>query len=301
MARAFATDVAVTFGPMSMSVKLIAFRPTPESLTSLCPECAAHGVVSPVEQFYECKTDPTHPRMKMGELYKGAKDGVGNIVIVGSSADVASLNEAGGEKTAVLHCHLASQFEAFSYEAGSGSSTVSYALEPSHPTAATMFSILSGIIGPSGRFEGSDGQDRVLVTELCLRGTWKTFMLRTWRGHLILHEVARPADLKLPVEVPDVPAADARFLALAAQLFEAETEPFTAASYPNQGKEHMAAALADRIAAAPAPVTPLARAAAPTNDLMEALAAAVSKAKGGSAAPKAKAVRARKASAPRSA
>lgn len=246
--RSFATGVTISYGPMQVTGSLVTFRQAQESLKSCCPTCANAGAAVPLFERFLCPNSPDHGPFRRFDAVKGKEINKNHVVLVGTQNEVADVTDVPDDqkKQLVVRPFKASEVESQTYPLGPGSYGTAYIFTPT--TKSELFPILMHLLDSSGRVQVGN-EPRILIGDINLRGQWKLMKLQTWNGHLMLHELVRPNEIVQhePVQVPEV---DQRYLDLTTSLIEADTVPFLAEDHTNEGRQKLAAFVAERVAAA---------------------------------------------------
>lgn len=224
-------------------------------MRSACPDCYAADpkalavTMKSIERF--CSSDKNHGPYDTAECLK-ATEGPDGLRVIGTKDEVkAAKDVVGADEDPTLELKV---FPALDVEEATTLKPdgVAYTFR-TKDSKSPLMAYLTKNLGSDGRIEIA-GKPMVLVDEITLRGTRKLVQLRTWRGLLVLQELARPQDAQAP-EAIDYTLKEQHETMIEAIISAAATE-FDAAAYTDEARERLAKFAAETTAKA-AGVSPI--------------------------------------------
>jgi hypothetical protein len=224
-------------------------------LHSACPDCYAADpkalavTMQSIQRF--CNAAKPHGPFDTAECLKAA-EGPDGLRVIGTKDDVKAAKEVEGadeDPTLELKVFPAAEVEEATTPKPDG---VAYTFRTKDAKSPLMAYLVKHL-GTDGRIL-INGESMVLVDEITLRGTRKLVQLRTWRGLVVLQELARPQDAQAP-EAIDYTLKDQHasmietIIATAATAFDPE-------AYTDDARERLAKFAAETTAKA-AGVSPI--------------------------------------------
>lgn len=225
--RCFKKDVTVQLGPIGFAVN---FYPPKRStqdakFESLCPTC-----LSDAKTQYYCIEHDDHGPFASDEIVRRQV----NTEVITTAAEVAAVKAEENSDAFNLFAYPADDIERNTFAVGTP-----YVMRPVPGTPAPLYPTLLAKIGRDGRINGGDQEVALtLVGEVVLKGNKKLMQLRSWKGHLVAQELARPEDTHAFEDLDLVP--DERFDSFVDDSIELATEEFDPDAFENQARKRLA-------------------------------------------------------------
>lgn len=268
MARTVASDVSFTlFGLVNFTADLLPLTESKKAaeFRMVCAGCFGddpEGTPQKLRQQYVCDSNPKHGPFTSGEAARATELGTGKNAVLAyvTDAEVESVKEP----TLPPKEMSVSVFPAAQVDAATRPSGKAYRLFNDKAQGQAVLRVIASLIADS---------EYAFVGECNVARSQGFYRLLTWKGEIILQELARPDEVIEFTESAD--AVNPRALEQAKKAAAATVENFDAVAFRNTVRERARALNDAKATGVPVPVAaPTTKAASGMDDLLALLEAA---------------------------